>query len=139
MSNLFINENDVFEVTIFVATMGKEIYCENTKEELKILLGKDYEKYDIEEYKIIFKMPALKQIREIYSSINVNLQAPENGVNFNIMDYKEKKFKSLIKEWNLNENKEMKTPLNSEIEQLNPKIFNIISQRLEVETGGDLT
>jgi len=137
MSNLFVNEEDVFEINIFVATLNKEMYCENTEENLKLLLGKDYEKYNIEEYKMLFKMPAFKQVREIYSSVKVNLQSPESGIDFNIMDYKDKKFKSLIEKWNLNDNKEMKKPSEKQIDKLNPKVFNVISEQLDIEIGGD--
>ena len=129
MQNLFIGENEEFEILFSVATNKEgDIFCDIEEKSLIESL-KEYKKniddYTIGNYKITFKKPSFGDIKNIY----IEIKDPDNEV-----ETKYNKIAKLIKTWNLRgvENEE---PEAEDIRKLHPLIASCIDIQLNIELG----
>ena len=136
MQNLFVSENDEFEVKFCVATdENGTIYCDLTQDALKQFLPEDEgKKYEIKDYKAIFRKPSFGKTIDLYESV---FSTDGTNVNFNPLISRYKKITLLIKSWNLKG--EDKKPTEEEIKDLHPAIARIIGVGVDLETGGLLS
>jgi len=134
MQNLFVSKDDDFEVKFCVATdENGTIYCDLTEEALKDFLPED-KKYEIKDYKAVFKKPSFGKTIDLYESV---FTTDGTNVNFNPIASRYKKMTLLIKSWNLTEKEG--TPKEEEIKSLHPAIARIIGVAIDLETGGLLS
>lgn len=133
MQNLFITEDDVFEVKIFVAEDDEGmIYCDLNKEGVELLIqGKEY---GINEYSITFKKPSFGDMIELtkilLSARMFNSDVTDYDVN--PIESKLKTMSCLIKDWNFTDGNGGNIPATEEnIRKLNPTIATAISLQLE--------
>ncbi len=130
MQNLFVNENEEFEILFSVATnKDGDIFCDIEEKSLIESLKeykKNLEEYTIGNYKTVFKKPSFGDIKNIY----IEIKDPDNEV-----ETKYNKIAKLIKTWNLRgvENEE---PKNEDIRKLHPLIASCIDIQLNIELGG---
>ncbi len=134
MQNLFVSEDDDFEVKFCVATdEDGTIYCDLTEEALKEFLPGD-KKYEIKDYKAVFSKPSFGKTIDLYDSV---FSTDGTNVNFNPLISRYKKMTLLIKSWDLIEGDEK--PTEEEIKSLHPAIARIIGVGIDLETGGLLS
>jgi hypothetical protein len=131
MSNLFIKEDDIFTVEIFVANDEKNgtIFCDIDEVLLKEILGNEKEKYSFKKYEVKFKKPSFGDTIELYDSI-FSTQDGKN-IGFNPIAIRYRKILLLIDSWTLTSSK----PTEEDIKSLNPIIANVLGIQLDLETG----
>jgi hypothetical protein len=138
MQNLFIKDDETFEIQFWVATEKEgTIFCDLTKESLLesfVDIRDNLENYEINGYKAVFKKPSFGDSIGLYQEIFSVTDG--TNLNFNPVLARYKKISSLIKSWNLREKEEK--PTEEDIEQLHPLIANVIGIALDLETGSIL-
>ena len=129
MQNLFVGENEEFEILFSVATnKDGDIFCDIEEKSLIESL-KEYKKnvdeYTIGNYKTVFKKPSFGDLKDIY----IEIKDPDNEV-----ETKYNKIAKLIKTWNLRgvENEEIKE---EDVRKLHPLIASCIDIQLNIELG----
>ena len=129
MQNLFIEENETFDVKFKVATDENGIIvCGSDEKSLKAKCDKN-KKYEIKDYKITFARPSFGDSIELYDSI---FSASGTVISFNPLEARYKKIFSLIRSWDLTEDKEITEEM---IKKLHPSVANIIGEQVDLETG----
>lgn len=140
MTSLFIDDNEEFIVKFSVATNSYgTIFCDINEESLsKSMEGlADFKECSIESYEARFKKPSFGDSVGLYNSLfNKN---DKESISFNPVLVRLNMISDLIKEWNLNENKEFEKPTKEKIKKLHPIIANSIGIQLDVELGGFLS
>lgn len=133
MKNLFLTEEDIFEINIFAAEDDDgSICCDITEDGVKALLGN--EDIDIQHFSVIFKKPSfgdLINLTEILLSARIY---DTDVVNYEInpISARLKVMSSLIKSWNLTgEDGEIIEPNEGNLKKLNPTVATAISLQLE--------
>ncbi len=131
MQNLFVSENEEFNVKFSVATNEKGIiFCDLNRKSLIESFGSDIEGFEIKDYEAIFRKPSFGDSLELYSSI---FSIAGEDVNFNPVQARFNKIVALIKSWDLKGTKEK--PTEEEIRQLHPTIAALIGIVIDQETG----
>lgn len=143
MQSLFIEDNEEFELILYIATdkenKDEDLFCDIEKNTLVDLLknnNKKVEDFYIGEYSIVFKKlnfgETVKLRREIFKEVFEGVGAG------GYLDVRFRKIKSLIKRWNLKgiENEE---PKEEDIKKLHPVIAQAIEIYIDKETGGYLS
>ena len=130
MQNLFVGENEEFEIFFSVATNAKnsDIFCDIEEKSLIESLKeykKNIEEYTIGNYSVIFKRPSFGDLKDIY----IEIKDPDNEI-----ETKYNKIAKLIKTWNLRgvENEEIKE---GDVRKLHPLIASCIDIQLNIELG----
>lgn len=132
MKNLFITEDDIFEVKIYVAEDEEGlIYCDITEEGVNILLeDKDL---SIEEYKVVFRKPSFGDLKTLTDILTAPRET-EMGITYdmNPIATRIQTISFFIKDWNLVDSKGEKVPTTEEnIMKLNPIIAAAIGIQLD--------
>ncbi len=129
MQNLFVGENEEFEILFSVATNKEgDIFCDIEEKSLIESLKeykKNVEEYTIGNYKTVFKKPSFGDLKDIY----IEIKDPDNEI-----ETKYNKIAKLIKTWNLRgvENEE---PDENDVRKLHPLIASCIDIQLNIELG----
>ena len=136
--NLFVNDNDEFEVKFAVATdKNGNIFCDMTKELLEEGIknvSDDPANYDINSYTATFKRPSFSDAVGLYEQV-FSTQDGSN-VKFNPIAARYRKIILLIKHWNLKGEKEK--PTEEEVMKLHPTVAAATGIQLDLEFGGML-
>lgn len=140
MKNLFIDDNEEFVVNFFVVIKKDgSILCDVDEESLlKSMEGiSDLKDCPIESYEAKFKKPSFGDSVGLYNSIfNTN---EKGSMSFNPVMARLNIISSLIKEWNLNDDKKFEKPTEERIKRLHPIIASVIGIQLDTELGGFLS
>ncbi len=129
MQNLFIEEDETFDVKFKVATDENGIIlCGSDEKSLKAKINKN-KKYEIKDYKITFARPSFGDSIELHDSI---FSASRTGISFNPLEARYKKIFSLVKSWNLTEDEKITEEI---IKKLHPSVANTIGEQMDLETG----
>jgi len=133
MQNLFLTENDTFEIKLFIAEDEKGgIYCDIEEEGVKVLMGdKDF---SIEEYKFVFKKPSFGDLSQLTDLLTSPRKVGEEYIGYesNPIAIKVKTISYLIRDWSLCDDKGNKVPINEDnISKLNPIIASAIGIQLD--------
>jgi len=105
MQNIFITEEDVFEIIIFVAVDDNgTVYCDKTEEAVKFLLGE--REVEIQSYSITFKQPSFGDIITLTDIVVEN--ASQSTVN--PLSAKLKAMSFLLKDWSFVDKDGIKMP-----------------------------
>ena len=129
MQNLFIGENEEFEIFFSVATNKEgDMFCDTEENSLIESLKefkKNVEEYTIGNYITKFKKASFGDLKNIY----IEVKDPDNEI-----ETKYNVIAKLIKSWNLRgvEDEEPKT---EDIRKLHPLIANCIYIQLSIELG----
>jgi len=133
MQNLFLTEDDVFEVKIFVAEDADGvIYCDLNEDGVKSLLGK--REVQIENYTTTFKKPSFGDMIEL-----TNLLLSPRGFDTDVTGYEVnpvaarlKTMSCLLKKWDfVDSNGVGIAPTEENIMKLNPTVATAISLQME--------
>ena len=132
MQNLFIDKEEEFTIKFSVAfdEEGK-IYCDITRESLLESFKEKIKDSDIKDYEAVFRKPSFGDSVKLYESIFSLTQTSD--VNFNPLLARCNKITALIKNWNLQGEKNK--PTEEEIKKLNPIIATVIGIQVDAETG----
>jgi hypothetical protein len=135
MQNLFVKEDDEFEVRFTVA-IDKDgtIFCDLNEESLRESVEglADLKECEVKSYKAVFKKPSFGDTVELYQSV---FDTTEMGnMTFNPILARYKKISELIKSWDLTGEEKKPTP--QEIKKLHPVVANAIGIQVDLETGG---
>ena len=132
MQNLFLTEEDVFEVKLFVGQSEKgTICCDLDEEGVKFLLGRD--DIEVEEYTVTFKEPSFGDIIKLTDILLSSRPSELDTVNYEVnpIETKLKTMGFLIKDWDLTDNSGKKIePIEDNLRKLNPTIATAISLQL---------
>lgn len=137
MQNLFLTEEDVFEVIIFVAVDDKKtVYCDKTEEAVKFLLGdRDVE---IQSYSITFKKPSFGDLIALTDIVIKNTNKLTGDVN--PLDTKLKAMNYLLNDWSFVDGNNNKIPPTEEsFMRIDPIIAVSIGLQFDEALGGDET
>ena len=133
MQNLFLTEEDVFEIKIFVAEDEEgTLYCDLDAEGVKFLLGE--RESDIAEYTVKFKKPSFGDMMALTDMLFVARDMGDGNMSFDInpIAAKIKTISFLIRDWDFTDDKGNTIPPTEEnILNLNPLIATSISVQLE--------
>lgn len=129
MTNLFLTEEDVFEVKLFVAEGEKgNICCDLNAAGVKFLLGKD--DIEVEEYTVVFREPSFGDIVKLTNILLHSVTDDSGGVN--PIEVRLKTMGFLIKDWDLTDNSGNKIkPTEDNLRKLNPTIATAISLQVD--------
>jgi len=129
MQNLFLTEDDTFEVNIYVAIdENKVIYCDKKREGVNFLIGD--KELEIQKYSIVFKKPSFGDIVSITDTIMKNSnsetgQANPLSVKLNTMSF-------LLRDWDFTNNTNVKMPaIRENLEKLDPIIVACIGIQVD--------
>ena len=132
---LFVNDNDEFEVKFAVATdKNGNIFCDMTKELLEEGIknvSDDPKNYEIQSYIATFKRPSFSDLVGLYDSVF----STQDGANvkFNPVAARYRKIILLIKEWDLKGKKEK--PTEEDVMRLHPVVAAAIGLQVDLEVG----
>ncbi len=133
MQNLFLTEEDVFEIKIFVAEDADSgVCCDLDKEGVKFLLN-GFES-DIEEYTIVFKKPSFGDLIALTDVLlySNGISIASAGLDINPITAKLKMMSCLLRDWDFKDSKGNKIPPTEEsLKKINPIIATSISLQLE--------
>jgi len=133
MQNLFITEEDVFEVKICVAQDENGlVYCDIDEEGVKFLL--DGIEADIEEYTTVFRKPSFGDLMKLTDIFLAPRKADEDKLSYDInpLAIRLKTISFLIKDWSFTDKDGVKIPTTEEnIKKLNPVIATAIGIQLD--------
>jgi hypothetical protein len=133
MQSLFITDEDVFDIKIFVAEDEDGVaYCDLNREGVEFLLGD--KELEIELYTVTFKKPSfgdMIQLTEILLSSRV-YDADVVNYQVNPIDARLKTMSCLIKKWDfMDASGNMIEPTEENLKKLNPTVATAISLQLE--------
>lgn len=133
MQNLFITEEDVFEVKIYVAEDETGLlYCDINKKGVEDLLEKI--EAEVNEYVITFKKPSFGDLSRLTDILMSPRKSGDDYLSYdtNPIAVKAKTISYLIRDWNLLDGEGMKIPFTEEnILNLNPIIAAAIGIQLD--------
>lgn len=130
MQNLFLTNEDTFEVSLYVAvTINGGIVCDASEDAVKQLIGED--KVDIEKYTIVFKKPSYGDYYYI-SKGTILINALDNGVSIDPTVSRFKTMMQLLKSWDLKDKEGRIKEVNEQnIMDLNPIVATAIAVEME--------
>jgi len=133
MQNLFVNEDDDFIIRFTVATDEKgNIFCDTNRDSLIESFGEEVKGLEIKDYEAVFRKPSFGDSVELYEEIfSVN---SSEGINFNPVLARCNKIVALIKNWNLQGEKNK--PTEEDIKKLHPTIATIVGVLVDAQIGG---
>lgn len=133
MVNLFVSENDVIEIVIYVGEDKKgRIFVDTEEDGVKQILGED-QVQTVEKFTFTFKKPsfedAVNLVKDIFYSDGAR-------INFNPLEARLMKISKLLKTWDLKDREGKNIPATEQsIKKLSPVIANAVGVILDSETG----
>jgi len=132
MKGLFIEDNDVVVVEVFVTNVDDKLFANHDKEKLISDIGdkKDVVDDDIDSLKFTFKVPNYKDEVSIVdgairSDSDDNLEIDAAAVRY-------ERFVTLLRDWDITDAKDKKVPPNREnINKINPVLAIAVMNALD--------
>ena len=137
---IFVQPEEEFAVNVFVcASDDGALFCDTSLEGLQKIV-QDKENMDVEEIHLTFKKPSFGDAIELHKSIFSLSGESEGQIDFNPIAIRFKKFKTLIKTWDIKDEEGNVIPISDKtIKSLSPTIASVIGLRIDLETGGLLS
>ncbi|MHA1676157.1 MAG: hypothetical protein ACTSU6_03165 [Candidatus Njordarchaeales archaeon] len=133
MQSLFITEEDVFDIKIFVAEdKNGVIYCDLVKSGVEFLLGE--KQLEIECYTITFKKPSFGDMIQLTEILLSSRVYDSEVINYQVnpIDARLKTMSCLIKKWDFMDGSgNTIEPTEENLRKLNPTVATAISLQLE--------
>lgn len=133
MQSLFITEEDIFDIKVFVAEDEKGIvYCDLARGGVEFLLGENKSK--IECYTVTFKKPSFGDMIQLTEILLSSRVYDSEVINYQVnpIDARLKTMSCLIKKWDFMDGSgNMIEPTEENLRKLNPTVATAISLQLE--------